>query len=72
MWYCASQGRAIVENFLKQQVSSDVTGTYVPPIYQLPGKSISEVRLIYDMDVLVMINCNWFYPPKGQIAMSLF
>ena len=41
-----------MEKFLKQQVSSDVPGTYVPPIYQLPGKSVSEVRMNHDMDVL--------------------
>ena len=64
-----------MEKFLKQQVSSDVPGTYVPPIYQLPGKSVSEVRLIHDMDVLVMISCSlvvkYFYPLGKQIVMSL-
>ena len=38
-----SQGRAIVGRFLSKQISSDVTGTYVPPFYQLPGVAISEV-----------------------------
>lgn len=37
------QGRAIVETFLAQKVSSGVTRTYIPPFYQLSGMAISKV-----------------------------
>jgi len=38
-----SQGRAMVGKFLAQKVSSNVTGTYVPPLYQLSGVAVAEV-----------------------------
>ena len=38
-----SQGRAVVGRFLSQQISSDLTKTYAPPFYQLPGVATSEV-----------------------------
>ena len=38
-----SQGRATVGTFLAQEVSRDVTGTYVPPFYQLSGEAVAEV-----------------------------
>jgi len=38
-----SQGRAIVGTFLAQKVSSNVTGTYVPPLYQMSGVAVAEV-----------------------------
>jgi len=38
-----SQGRSMVGTFLAQKVSSDVTGTYLPPFYQLSGVAVAEV-----------------------------
>ena len=33
----------MVGKFLAQKVSSNVTGTYVPPLYQLSGVAVAEV-----------------------------
>ena len=38
-----SKGRTMVGTFLAQKVSSGVTGTYVPPFYQLSGVDLTEV-----------------------------
>ena len=37
------QGRAILETFLSRQISSDVTGMYIPPFYTLPGVAVPKV-----------------------------
>ena len=33
----------MVGKFLARRVSRDVSGTYVPPFYQLPGAAVIEV-----------------------------
>ena len=37
------QGRAIVETFLSQKISSHVSRAYIPPFYQLSGVPTSKV-----------------------------
>ena len=37
------QGRAILETFLSREISSEVTGIYIPPFYMLPGVAAPKV-----------------------------